>query len=185
MHLTSPIRGSGVPRAAARRRTGWRPALHAVLLFLALACAGLQAQAYTLSEFTFDDPAQERDFRELIGKLRCLVCQNESLAASQADLAQDLRQEVYEMMKAGKSKAQILDFLVSRYGDFVLYDPPVKPSTYPLWYGPAILALIAAFFLGRALLRRKKARETEISAEEERRVRALLAAADSPEDNAK
>lgn len=159
--------------------------LHTLLLAALLALCTVQIQAYTLSEFTFDDPAQERDFRELIEKLRCLVCQNESLAASQADLAQDLRQEVYEMMKAGKSKAEILDFLVARYGDFVLYDPPVKPSTYPLWYGPAILAIVAAFFLGRALIRRKKAQETEISEEEERRVQALLAATDRTDNEDK
>ncbi|MCG7910138.1 MAG: cytochrome c-type biogenesis protein CcmH, partial [Candidatus Thiodiazotropha taylori] len=91
---------------------------------------GLTAlQAATLAEYNFEDPAQDEDFREIIEEMRCLVCQNESLAGSNAELAIDLRNEIYDMMKSGQSKGEIIDFMVARYGDFVLYSPPVKPST--------------------------------------------------------
>ena len=136
---------------------------------------GSAAGAFTLEEFHFDSPEQQEQFRELIGKLRCLVCQNESLAASQADLAQDLRNEVYKMMRAGKSQQEILDFLVARYGDFVLYDPPLKPSTYILWFGPFVLIGIGAVFMVRALLRKRSAPEPPITDEERRRLQAMLA----------
>jgi len=141
------------------------------------------AHAYTLEEFQFDNPAQEADFRELIGKLRCLVCQNESLAASQADLAQDLRRDVYEMMRSGKTKAEIIDFLVSRYGDFVLYQPPVKPSTYLIWFGPFVLIAVGGFLLFRALRRKGAEPETEVSAADEARIDALLKAETPSEQN--
>ena len=148
------------------------PAL-VLTLTLSLGAAGVQAS--TLAEFEFASPAQEQDFRSLIEQLRCLVCQNESLAGSQAELAQDLRREVYEMLRAGKSKEEIISFLVARYGDFVLYSPPLKPSTYPLWFGPFALLGVAGFFLARALLRKKKSRDSELSAEEQARLRTLLA----------
>lgn len=137
---------------------------------------GHGALAFTLEEFQFDSPAQQEEFRELIAKLRCLVCQNESLAASQADLAQDLRMEVYKMMRAGKSQDEILGFLVDRYGDFVLYEPPLKPSTYVLWFGPFVLIGIGAAVLARALLRKKATPEQDISDDERQRLRKLLAA---------
>jgi cytochrome c-type biogenesis protein CcmH len=145
---------------------------------------GSAAGAFTLEEFHFDSPEQQEQFRELIGKLRCLVCQNESLAASQADLAQDLRNEVYKMMRAGKSQDEILDFLVARYGDFVLYDPPLKPSTYVLWFGPFVLIGIGAVFMVRALLRRKATPDQDLSDEERQRLQDLLAAERGPSDSA-
>lgn len=138
--------------------------------------AASPAGAFTLEEFTFDDPARAVEFRTLIEELRCLVCQNENLAASQAELAQDLRMEVYRMMQDGQSRDEVVEFLVARYGDFVLYAPPVKPSTYPLWYGPLLLAGIGAFFLGRALLRKKATPDAELTAEEKKRLADLLAA---------
>lgn len=130
--------------------------------------------AYTLEEFQFDSPEQQTEFRELIAKLRCLVCQNESLAGSQAELAQDLRNEVYRMMRAGQSQDEILDFLVERYGDFVLYDPPLKPSTYLLWFGPFVLIGIAGFVVVRTILAKKRAADEPISASEQERLKALL-----------
>lgn len=145
---------------------------------------GPGALAFTLEEFQFDSPAQQAEFRELIAKLRCLVCQNESLAASQADLAQDLRMEVYKMMRAGKSQDEILGFLVDRYGDFVLYEPPLKPSTYVLWFGPFVLIGIGAAVLARALLRKKATPEQDISDDERQRLRKLLAADGGKPDQA-
>jgi cytochrome c-type biogenesis protein CcmH len=130
--------------------------------------------AFTLEEFKFQSPGQEQEFRELIGKLRCLVCQNESLAASQADLAQDLRKEVYQMMQEGKGQAEIIEFLVARYGDFVLYQPPVKPSTYILWFGPFVLIGVGGILLLRALQRRRREPEPDLSAAERDRIEQLL-----------
>jgi cytochrome c-type biogenesis protein CcmH len=144
-------------------------------LLLALALLFVTAAtAFTLEEFEFDSPAQQEEFRELISKLRCLVCQNESLAGSQAELAQDLRNEVYRMMRAGQSQDEILTFLVDRYGDFVLYDPPLKPSTYVLWFGPFVIIGIAGFFMLRAVMRRKPATDDDMSDAEQARLKALL-----------
>ena len=136
--------------------------------------------AYTLEEFKFQDPAQAEDFRRLTAELRCLVCQNESLAGSQADLAQDLRKEVYRLLQSGKSREEVINFLVARYGDFVLYDPPLKPSTYPLWFGPLLLAGVGGLFLLLTLRKKKEAREEALSPEERQRLQALLADDSNP-----
>ncbi|MBB1126726.1 cytochrome c-type biogenesis protein [Thiospirillum jenense] len=136
------------------------------------------ALGFTLEQFHFDSAQQETTFRELIGKLRCLVCQNESLAGSQAELAQDLRREVYEMLRAGKSEQEVISFLTTRYGDFILYDPPLKPSTYVLWFGPIILISIAAVFMLRLLLRGRSPlnRNDALDPQEQQRLNQLLAA---------
>ncbi|HZI88812.1 MAG TPA: cytochrome c-type biogenesis protein, partial [Pyrinomonadaceae bacterium] len=86
-----------------------------------------------------DDPELEKRVMNLSKELRCLVCQNETLADSRADLAVDLRNEIRDQMKAGKSDNEIITFLTARYGDFVLYRPPVRPTTYLLWFGPFLL----------------------------------------------
>lgn len=148
------------------------PIIRALVAAALLAWGG--AHAYTLEEFTFQSPAQEHQFRELIGKLRCLVCQNESLAASQADLAQDLREEVYHMMQEGKSQDQIIEYLVARYGDFVLYQPPIKPSTYILWFGPFVLIGVGGFLLLRALQRKKRESDSDLTVAERDRIEQLL-----------
>lgn len=147
-------------------------------LLLAGLLAAPLAGAYTLEEFQFDDPEQTEEFRDLIDELRCLVCQNESLAGSQAELAQDLREEVYRMMRAGQSRDEVVEFLVARYGDFVLYDPPLKRSTYPLWFGPLLLAGIGGFVLLRALQKKRQTVEKDLSKEEKKRLQGLLADAD-------
>ncbi|HZP92893.1 MAG TPA: cytochrome c-type biogenesis protein [Burkholderiales bacterium] len=122
-----------------------------------------------------DDPALEKRVVQLTSELRCLVCQNQSLADSHADLAIDLRNQIREMMRAGKSDAEIRDYMVQRYGDFVLYRPPLKATTVLLWAGP--FALLLAGFVGLvAYLRRRRARAEgpELSAEERARAQALL-----------
>jgi cytochrome c-type biogenesis protein CcmH len=161
------------------------PTALAASLLLAASLVGGAASAFTLEEFQFDNPAQEQAFRDLTGKLRCLVCQNESLAASQADLAQDLRKEVFAMMKSGKSQDEIIAFLVARYGDFVLYEPPFKPSTYLLWIGPFLLIGVGGFFLLRTLQRKKTEPEQDMSAAERARIDQLLAAGGDSQDSAK
>ena len=91
----------------------------------------------------FDTPQMESDYNKLIDELRCLVCQNQNLAESDAELAQDLRQQTYELLQQGQSRQQVMDYMVERYGDFVLYRPQVKTSTYLLWFGPfALLGLV-------------------------------------------
>lgn len=129
------------------------------------------------------DPALEAEVHELAHKLRCLVCQNQSIAESNAPLAVDLRNQVREQLAAGRSKSEILDYLVARYGDFVLYEPPLKATTLLLWGGPAVLLLAAAGGLAYRL--RTRARETaaqaSLSASERSRARDLLSSAGSPE----
>jgi cytochrome c-type biogenesis protein CcmH len=148
------------------------PTFRAILAAAALAWGS--AHAYTLEEFQFQSPAQEQEFRDLISKLRCLVCQNESLAGSQAELAQDLREEVYRMMQEGKGKDEIIEFLVARYGDFVLYQPPIKPSTYLLWFGPFVLVGVGGFLLLQALQRKKREPEPDLTGAERTRIDQLL-----------
>lgn len=104
-----------------------------------------------------DDPALEARLHVLAADLRCVVCQNESLAESRASLALDLREEIREMMRAGMSDTEVVASLVARYGDFVLYRPPVKPLTYALWGGPLVFLLIGLGLLLATLHRRRNA----------------------------
>jgi cytochrome c-type biogenesis protein CcmH len=121
------------------------------------------------------DPVLEKRMIGLAEKLRCLVCQNESLASSHAELAEDLRREVREQMQKGMSDEEIIDYLVSRYGDFVLYDPPMKSYTVLLWFGPFALLLIAVGVLFyQVRKRRQTVPETQLSDEAQKRAAALL-----------
>ncbi len=121
------------------------------------------------------DPVLEKRMIGLAENLRCLVCQNESLASSRADRAEDLRREVREQMQKGMSDKEIIDYLVSRYGDFVLYDPPMKKSTMILWFGPFVLLLIGIGVLVYQLRKRKAlVEEAELTTEEARRAAELL-----------
>lgn len=123
-----------------------------------------------------EDPVVEQRLIAISEELRCLVCQNESLAGSRADLAMDLRREVRGLIKQGKSDAEIKSFLVERYGDFILYRPPLKPSTWLLWVGPFGLALLGVGMLLRYLRRRNRDIESEhgLTDEERKRAQALL-----------
>ncbi len=122
-----------------------------------------------------EDPTVEKRLVNIAEELRCLVCQNESLAGSQADLAKDLREEVRGLIKSGKSDAEVKEFLVSRYGDFVLYRPQVKPVTYALWAGPFILLLIGVVALVSYLRKRsRQVEETPLSDADRKRAEALL-----------
>jgi cytochrome c-type biogenesis protein CcmH len=147
--------------------------LPAVLLALILAGSVQAKEAAPLAE----DPVVEQRMVNIAEELRCLVCQNESLASSHADLAQDLRREVRGLIKEGKSDQEVKDFLVSRYGDFVLYRPQVKPTTYLLWGGPFLLLIIGIAVLIRYLRRRdRQFVETPLTDEERKRAEALLKA---------
>jgi cytochrome c-type biogenesis protein CcmH len=126
------------------------------------------------------DPALEKRVMALAEELRCLVCQNQTIADSHAELAIDLKDQIREKLKAGMSEEQILQFMVARYGDFVLYKPPVKATTVPLWFGPFALLFAALAGLFYYLLRRRRAAAPQpLSEAEQARVQALL---DSPEE---
>lgn len=116
-------------------------------LLLALQCL-LPAHANEATPLA-EDPVVEKRMVSISEELRCLVCQNESLAGSRADLALDLKREIRGLIKSGKSDAEIMDFMVSRYGDFVRYRPPVNPVTWLLWFGPFVLLIGAVFVLYR------------------------------------
>lgn len=121
------------------------------------------------------DPAVEKRMVGLAENLRCLVCQNESLASSHAELAEDLRREVRELIAKGMSDKEIKDYLVARYGDFVLYEPPVKSTTALLWVGPFALLLAGmAVLVFQLRKRRQTVVEKKLSAEEQARAAALL-----------
>jgi cytochrome c-type biogenesis protein CcmH len=121
------------------------------------------------------DPVVEKRMVALAENLRCLVCQNESLASSHAELAEDLRREVREQIKQGKSDQQIRDYLVARYGDFVLYDPPMKSYTVLLWFGPlAMFAAGGTVLLWQLRKRRRNIPEAALSPEAAARADQLL-----------
>ncbi len=144
-----------------------------ITLLFALQCTvGVHAnEAVPLAE----DPVVEQRLVIIAEELRCLVCQNESLAGSRADLANDLRREVRTLIKAGKSDAEIKEFLVSRYGDFVLYRPPVKPTTWLLWFGPLLLLLGAVWLLISIIKRNQKQKNTPVlDAAQRAKAQALL-----------
>ena len=122
-----------------------------------------------------EDPQIEQRMKALTEQLRCLVCQNETLADSRADLAEDLRKEIREQMKAGKSDQEIIAFLTQRYGDFVLYKPPVKATTYLLWFGPFVLLFAGTGILYRYLKKRRELIDDQpLTADERKRAEEIL-----------
>src|SRR5712692_5128635 len=142
---------------------------------LILVLISLVAPALAKEAKPVEDPQIEQRMQALTQQLRCLVCQNETLADSQADLAEDLRKEIRGQMKAGRSDQEIIAFLTQRYGDFVLYKPPVKSTTYLLWFGPFALLLAGTTALYRYLKRRRELmHEKPLTAEERRRAEELL-----------
>jgi len=147
-----------------------RPAAIFLALSLSFGIAGAR-EAAPLAE----DPAVEKRLNKLAEEIRCLVCQNESLAGSRADLANDLRREIRGLIKSGKSDKEIIDYLVQRYGDFVLYRPPVKSTTYLLWGGPFLLLVGGGLALILYLRRRgTRVREAPLSEEQHARAARLL-----------
>jgi cytochrome c-type biogenesis protein CcmH len=147
----------------------------AVALLAALLFTGL-AQA-AIDTFEFSDESQRKRYSQLIAELRCPKCQNQNIADSNAPIALDLRREVYRMFGEGKSDAEIVSFLVERYGDFVLYNPPVDRRTWLLWYGPGALLVGGLSLLGLIVWRRRRnaaAAPAELSSAEQARLQTLL-----------
>ncbi|TAK83793.1 MAG: cytochrome c-type biogenesis protein CcmH [Betaproteobacteria bacterium] len=120
-----------------------------------------------------DESALDRRVTEIGAELRCLVCQNQTIADSQASLAVDLRNQIREQLKSGKSEQEIKDYMVARYGDFVLYRPPLKPATVALWLGPFVLLLIGIGLFYRRVARRR-APEPQLSQADRERAAKLL-----------
>ncbi len=121
----------------------------------------------------FDDPAKQALYEELIDELRCLVCQNQNLAASNADLAKDLRRQTHEMIEQGADKDEVIEYMINRYGDFVLYRPPFKATTLLLWVGPALF-LVTGLVVVMVVARRRAANAEALSDDERREARSLL-----------
>jgi cytochrome c-type biogenesis protein CcmH len=143
----------------------------------ALSAPASVGHAATNPDEILADPALEQRARDLSKQLRCLVCQNQSIDDSDADLARDLRRLVREQLVAGRSDAQITEYLTARYGDFVLLKPPVKPATWGLWFGPTLVLAIAAAGLVVYVRRRSTvpdAPSAGLSPEERRRLEALV-----------
>jgi len=142
---------------------GWR-----LVLALSLAVAAANALA-GLEPLDFDDPAQQARYQALLRELRCTVCQNESLAESRAELARDMRLRIHQMMREGASDAEIKDFLVSRYGDFVLYRPPFQRNTWILWLGPGVILIAGGVALAMLVRRRARALPADLPGIEDER----------------
>ncbi|MDR6673122.1 cytochrome c-type biogenesis protein [Xanthomonas sp. 1678] len=153
------------PFARTPRGRPWTTPWLALLALLLLAHA-LPAAAQAVDPLPFQDRQQEQRFQRLTAQLRCLVCQNENLADSNATLARDLRHQVFAQLQAGRSDAQIKQYMVDRYSQFVLYDPPLAPATWLLWFGP-LLFLLGGAAMVVATLRRRAAAAAHAPPEQE------------------
>jgi cytochrome c-type biogenesis protein CcmH len=130
-------------------------------LLLALCLLGSASAA--IDAYEFKNEAERERYRTLVEELRCPKCQNQNIADSNAPIAMDLRREIYRMLEEGQSNEQIVDYLVARYGDFVLYKPPVNAKTLVLWYGPIVLLVIGFAVLAFILIRRRRASDKPAS----------------------
>jgi cytochrome c-type biogenesis protein CcmH len=167
-----------VPVAGISMNSRWGVSLRswASKLFVSMILASLPVLVWSGEAApTEQDPVRQERAVRLSEQLRCLVCQNQSIADSNAELAVDLRRQIHEQIALGRSDGEIVDFMVQRYGDFVLYRPPVKATTILLWFGPALLLLIGIVVLARHMRARRATTEKQtLSDEERRRAEALL-----------
>jgi len=144
----------------------------ALLLMTALL---LSSQVHAKFEtHDFATPQMESDYNSLVHELRCLVCQNQNLSDSNAELAQDMRLLVYKKLSEGLSKDEIVDFMVVRYGDFVMYRPPVKKATFLLWFGPLIFFVIAALVVFSYMRKQKKEVAATVNEQQQKKAHSLL-----------
>ncbi|HEC12468.1 MAG TPA: cytochrome c-type biogenesis protein CcmH [Acidiferrobacteraceae bacterium] len=143
------------------------------LVFAVFCCWVLSVQA-AVEVYSFANSAQEQRYKKLISELRCLVCQNQNLADSNADLAKDLRRQIHEMLLKGADDKQVVAYMVARYGDFVLYRPPFKLSTALLWIGPFLILVFGILILIIFIRRQGHKAVTELSEQEHARARQLL-----------
>ena len=148
-----------------------RSVIYSFLLVFILSSLPIQAR---VAAYEFDTPEQEAAYKEMVSELRCLVCQNQNIADSNAELAQDLKRKTYEMVMQGKDKNEIADFMVQRYGDFVLYRPPVSNTTLLLWSGPFIIFVIGIIVLIRVIKSKQRDHSNQLTAEEKAKAEDML-----------
>jgi len=148
-----------------------KPLIRLLLIVASLPGFAMAKEAQPVS----DDPVLEERVMNLSRELRCLVCQNETLADSRADLAEDLRNQIREQMKAGKTDKEIVAYLTQRYGKFILYNPPIDPTTYLLWFGPFVLLVAGLLVLFRFVKQRRELiTDQPLSTDERERAESLL-----------
>ncbi len=135
-------------------------------LFLLVLVLPFTVQANSIEVYTFDNKEQEKQYHSLIEDLRCLVCQNQNIAESNAELAKDMRRKTYEMIKQGQSETEISEYMVTRYGDFVLYRPPFNPMTWLLWFGPVLVFVFGVIYVIR-LMKSQSAESQPVGLNEE------------------
>ncbi|WP_349431273.1 cytochrome c-type biogenesis protein [Methylomarinum sp. Ch1-1] len=146
-----------------------------IRLSVLLLCLWISVAQAAVEYRQFDNAEQEQAYQNLISELRCLVCQNQTIADSNADLAKDLRRQVYEMLQQGKSEQDIVDFMTQRYGDFVMYRPPLKAKTLFLWIGPLLFVVIGlAMLLIVSRRKRSVAEAGGLTGEKKAKIDALL-----------
>lgn len=143
---------------------------HLALLLLIFYCQSLWA----IEARQFENTQQEQIYATLIVQLRCLVCQNQNIADSNADLAKDLRRQVYEMVRAKKTKQDVIDYMVQRYGDFAVYDPQFQAKTWLLWLGPALFVIVGCIIALIYIKRNRKLEEHELGQQQKNSLRKLL-----------
>jgi cytochrome c-type biogenesis protein CcmH len=134
----------------------------------------ISAQGFAIDDHQLANPEQQKTYEIIISELRCLVCQNQTIADSNAELAADLRRQVFEMLQQGKSKDDIIQFMTDRYGDFVLYNPPLKTKTALLWLGPVAFLLTGFAMIFWFIRRKKQAATTVFDKDKQEKMRRLL-----------
>lgn len=147
----------------------FRGLIASVILSFALPVLAVQIEFHT-----FENAQRERLYLDLIAELRCVKCQNQNLAESNAELARDMREKTYEMIVEGKSRGDVVGYMTARYGDFVLYKPPFKSKTLLLWIGPPVLLFLSMFFLLRIVRNQSKQKTQQLSDAERESVRNTL-----------
>lgn len=145
-----------------------------VLTLMLAILATVPAFSSTVDAYPFEDVQQEKIYKKLINELRCMVCQNQNLADSNAELAQDMRRKTYDLARAGKNEQEIVDYMVLRYGEFVLYNPPFQANTLLLWIGPFIIFLIGIIVLIRFIRRKPDTDASALSDADRARAETLL-----------
>lgn len=149
------------------------PVFRGLIVSVVLSFA-LPALAVQIEFHTFENPQRERLYLDLIAELRCVKCQNQNLAESNAELARDMREKTYAMITDGKSRDDVVNYMTARYGDFVLYKPPFKSKTLLLWIGPPIFLFLSLFFLLRIVRNQSNQKTEQLSDAERESVRSML-----------
>ena len=150
--------------------------LVSLLFYLAVPIVAVQIEFHT-----FENKQQEQLYLDLIAELRCVKCQNQNLAESNAELARDMREKTYEMVSSGKTRADVVSYMTARYGDFVLYKPPFKNKTLLLWVGPPLLLLMSLFLVLKRIRNNNQQQATQLSDADRESVRSVLKSSSSSE----